>query len=69
MPHCLSDASACLVDPLLPGTDPLSMSPRVNELPLTLEIVSNVLEAELSEVGDSDQGPTGILSDAVTYVE
>lgn len=45
------------------------MSPRVNELPLTLEIVSNVLEAELSEVGDSDQGPTGILSDAATYVE
>lgn len=62
MPHCLSDASACLVDPL-------SMCPRVNALPLTFKIVSNMLEAELSEVGDSDQGPTEILSDAAACVE
>lgn len=71
MPHCLSDASACLVDPLLSGTDPLSMCPRVNVhvLPLTFEIVNDVLEAELSEGWDSDQGPTGILSDAAACVE
>lgn len=66
---CLSDTSACLVDPLLSGTDPLSMCSRVNVLPLTFKVVSNVLEAEVREVGDSDQGPAGILSDAAACVE
>lgn len=66
---CLSDASACLVDPLLSGTDSLSMCPRVNALPLTFEIVNDVLDAELSEVGNGDQGPAGILSDAAACVE
>lgn len=45
------------------------MCPRVNVLPLTFEIVNDVLDAELSEVGDSDQGPAGILSDAAACVE
>lgn len=69
MPHCLSDASACLVDPLVSGTDPLSTCPSVNVLPLTFKIVSDVLEAELHERGDSDQGPAEILSDAAACVE
>lgn len=69
MPYCLSDASACLVDPLLSGTDPLSVCPRVNMLPLTFKIVNDVLEAELSEGGNSDQGPAEILSDAAACVE
>lgn len=69
MPYCLSDASASLVDPLFSGTDRLSMCPKVNVVPLTFKIVNDVLEAELSEGRDSDQGPTEILSDAAACVE
>lgn len=44
------------------------MCPKGNALPLTFEIVNNVLEAELSEVGDGGEGPLGILNDAVCAV-
>lgn len=41
------------------------MCPKGNTLPLTSKIVNDVLEAEISEVGDSGEGPLGILNDAV----
>lgn len=44
------------------------MCPRGNTLPLTFEIVNDVLEAELSEMGDSGEGPLGILNDTVCIV-
>ena len=45
------------------------MCPGDNAFPLTFEIVNDVLEAELSEVGDSGEGPLGILNDAVCIVQ
>lgn len=45
------------------------MCPRENSLSLTFKILNDVLEAELSEVGDSDEGPLRILNDAVCTVQ
>lgn len=71
MPHCSFGlgATPCLSAASVPCWPSAPTHPRKKlSLPLTGEIVDDVLEAELGELGDGGEGPLGVLDDAVYAV-